>query len=302
MSRARHLSSLCHPKPTVSLSTKTLHVLLSTKTHHLSGSAKTSHVFLSIKTYRLSVNQNKHGTHVGILPSRAMEAHQLTSSAMKTWRQWHFMHSRHTMKNHVRPKKNQTLQQKFSQNSGQLTCVSHQNHLAISIPLPNATFSFCTKAQHRTQPSPFEHLTLRCSMHHALESIWQLKHLTCLRSQLSPNAKTPAAITEFAGRHGVSSVPCVTTCSVPRRLQHVNWKGPCATAPARRAAKLRSLSLSLSLSLSRLSHTRCKLTPDHELALKTKATWIVATTCHIKKLLCCSESPNLMIATGNLSL
>ena len=72
-------------KTSVSLSTKTLHVLLSTKTHHLSGSTKTSHVFLSIKTPSpLSVNQNKHRAHVGILPSRnESESADVGSSAMK---------------------------------------------------------------------------------------------------------------------------------------------------------------------------------------------------------------------------
>ena len=101
---------------------------------------------------------------------------------------------------------------------------------------------------------------------------------------------------------------CRTTWGFKRAMRNNLFSS--ATSPTRKlkrtmcesACSSLSLSLCLSLPLSSLSHTRCKLTPDHELALKTKATWIVATTCHIKKLLCCSESPNLMIATGNLSL
>ena len=59
----------------------------------------------------------------------------------------------------IAPKRNENTSKRFSQNSGHLTCVSHQNNLP-SISLPHNTFSFCTTAKHRNAKVPaFEHLS-----------------------------------------------------------------------------------------------------------------------------------------------
>ena len=231
-------------KTSVSLSTKTLHVLLSTKTHHLSGSTKTSHVFLSIKTPSpLSVNQNKHRAHVGILPSRnESESADVGSSAMKRnandtscilvtpWRiTWDPKTTKHFNKN----------SHKILDTDVRLA--SKQPCHSNPTPKRHIFVLHQSKTPNTAIPA-FDHLTLCCSMHHTLESLWQLEtpHVPSLAT--FAKCQNTCTITELAGRHGVSAMGnnlFSSATSPTRKLKRTMCESACS-----------SLSLSLSLSPS----------------------------------------------------